>query len=325
MKMLTSVAAACGLAALSIAGAAQAASLTADQILNQFNLVTFGDVTGSSEVEGRTLIGGNLAGSGANFYIKGADVTPSDYDGLHVGGNVSGGYHQINNAGDAYIAGDVQNMNMNGGVAYIGGGITGNVNGTRHTGQSVTIPDFEALLKATSAELSGMTGVGPQISGARAVFDAPADATGRTFFSIDGSDFDAWGELIVRAAADSTVIINVSGADIAFRENMIETDYSLGSLILWNFYEAARLELNTKIIGAVLAPYAAVTLGNPVEGSLVAQSLLLSSEVHLQPFEGTTIIPLDPAPPVGKVPLPGALPLLLAGLGALGVATRRRG
>lgn len=70
----------------------------------------------------------------------------------------------------------------------------------------------------------------------------------------------------------------------------------------------------------MLAPYASVTLGDPVEGSLVAQSVTLSSEVHLQSFEG------DDDPRAGsrsarrEGPLPGALPLLLAGVGALALA-----
>lgn len=114
------VASAC-LAVTAIFAPAAAAPLSAADILEQFNLVTFGDLDSTSEVEGRTLVGGNLKGSSSTFYTRPHQVASSPYGALTVGGNISGGFKNVNGGGDAYVAGNVQNLNMNGGTAYIGG------------------------------------------------------------------------------------------------------------------------------------------------------------------------------------------------------------
>ena len=47
-----------------VANSATAAPLSADQILNQFNLVVFGDHQLNSQVHGRAFIGGDVTGAG---------------------------------------------------------------------------------------------------------------------------------------------------------------------------------------------------------------------------------------------------------------------
>ncbi|MEJ2019575.1 MAG: choice-of-anchor A family protein, partial [Maritimibacter sp.] len=72
-----------------LGGSAQAATLSAEELLSQFNLITVGDVTGTSgsHVHGRALVGGNWSG-GSEVYTHG-DGAPSGYAALTVGGNVT--------------------------------------------------------------------------------------------------------------------------------------------------------------------------------------------------------------------------------------------
>jgi choice-of-anchor A domain-containing protein len=135
------------MAALVMTGEARAAT-TAYDLLDQFNAIVFGDFSNSADVEGRTIVGGNLTG-GASFYSK-----PSAHDGatslaaLNVYGNATAAKtYNFNNAGSAFIAGsnsasfnmngggsltvggnNAGNANLNGGNLYLGGNNSGSVN-----------------------------------------------------------------------------------------------------------------------------------------------------------------------------------------------------
>ena len=80
---------ACIAAGLLIPAPALASSISAQEILQQFNLVTFGDVISSSQhVDGRTYIGGSV--SGGDYVQHPGDVPPSAYAGLTIGGSATG-------------------------------------------------------------------------------------------------------------------------------------------------------------------------------------------------------------------------------------------
>jgi choice-of-anchor A domain-containing protein len=103
-------------------GRAAATTLTDSQIFSQFNAVIFGNFNASSEVEGRTVVGGNVT-SGSNFTIK-SGLNPSSFGALSVYGSVTdSGVLNIDNGGSVAIAGSNSakfNLN-NGGSAYVGG------------------------------------------------------------------------------------------------------------------------------------------------------------------------------------------------------------
>ena len=42
------------------------------QVMREYNLVVLGNLKSSSEVEGRTFVGGNLTGNSSNYFIKGS-------------------------------------------------------------------------------------------------------------------------------------------------------------------------------------------------------------------------------------------------------------
>ena len=61
-------------------------SLTAQQTLGQFGLVVLGNLQSSSDVDGRTFVGGTLTGNG-NFAQR--SLPASAYAGLTVLGNAT--------------------------------------------------------------------------------------------------------------------------------------------------------------------------------------------------------------------------------------------
>jgi choice-of-anchor A domain-containing protein len=112
------------------AGRASATTLTDSQIFGQFNAVIFDNFSASSEVEGRTVVGGNVTG-GSNFEIH-TGLEASTFGALTVYGNVTdSGSLNIDNGGSVTIAGsNSASFNLNtGGSAYVGGNNSGTLTG----------------------------------------------------------------------------------------------------------------------------------------------------------------------------------------------------
>ncbi len=308
-----------------MAAPAYAAPLTPIEILDQFNLVTFGDVDSTSEVEGRALIGGDLKGPSSTYFTR--PVSPSAYGALTVGGNVIGGYKNVNNSGKVVVGGNVENMNLNGGSAQIGGSITGNVNGNKQTGVAVVIPDFEVVMTEFSGNLATLTAnSGIVKSGNKATFAATPDSDGMAVFSItDGSSFfNSIGEIDFSLNSADTLIINVSGLTMTISENFLGgIGATIASKTIWNFFEAEEINFGAEFFGTVLAPKANISNQNSLNGSVIVQNFFQRGEVHVASFTGD--VPSfnpDPGPGGSEIPAPGALAIFI--LSGLGLAAARR-
>jgi choice-of-anchor A domain-containing protein len=113
---------------------ARADVLTAQQILSQFNLVDLGNLSSSSEVEGRTFVGGDLSGNSSTYGTR--TLSASSYATLTVDGAVSASVN-VNTGGIAVGNGISGGANLNGNTAsQVGGTITGQAN---FNGGSVTL------------------------------------------------------------------------------------------------------------------------------------------------------------------------------------------
>ena len=120
----------CVAASLLAATPVHAQALTASQILQQFNAVIFGNFASSADVEGRTVIGGNVTG-GASFYIDpSAHEASSTFAGVSVyGASNGGGSINVDDGGGITVAGlNNATLSLNGGNSvYIGGANSGNI------------------------------------------------------------------------------------------------------------------------------------------------------------------------------------------------------
>lgn len=79
-----------GLMAAAIPSLAAASPVVGIDALKEWNLIVLGDLTSSSEVEGRTFVGGNLNGNSSNYQIRSVPASSYAVPGLTVVGNVLG-------------------------------------------------------------------------------------------------------------------------------------------------------------------------------------------------------------------------------------------
>ncbi|MDD4913541.1 MAG: choice-of-anchor A family protein [Methylococcales bacterium] len=168
---------------------AHADFVEAVSLLDKYNLITTGNVTSYSEVDGNALIGGNL--TGGNYHIHNTSTAaPALTVGGNVGGNVnvngpgldvggsiqgnvnmngggnayagsvSGGATLQNNAngnGSSYVVGNIAGaVNTNGGGTYYGGALTGTANGAIHTDVTMTF-NPQSVAEAAANTLSGFS------------------------------------------------------------------------------------------------------------------------------------------------------------------------
>lgn len=326
------------LVASTVSSVAMATPLTAQEVLTQFNLVTLGDATSYSHVDGRSFIGGSVAGG---EYAGHADaIRPSAYAGLTVlqsASNVTVNSHgaavlgnltnsTVQNGGSAAVLGNATADSFNGGVpAYVKGTSSGNnYNGGKLTAAPATLDaatstDFSAVLSGLSASLSHLasTGSSVTIDGNKATFNAVANAQGMAVFDLTAIDTQLFrlGEFSFRLNGATTVIFNVDATSLDFSTNFLDDSaHSLSGNSIWNFYNATDLTINNQFGGAVLAPSAQLTNGNNIEGDVLVSRLTQRGEIHASQFTGA----------VSAVPEPGSLAMLLGGLALIAATTRRQ-
>lgn len=298
------------------AAPAFAVPLTAEEILEQFNLVVFGDLASTSDVEGRTYIGGDLNSAGASYFTKGNEAAPSDLAALIVGGDVNGGPFQVNHGGSAVVGGDLNGqINLDvGGIRYVAGMVNVPQNGDSGSTVEgpVEIPDFETPLRQLSGDMAGLAANSTaSIEGSKGIFTGTPDSNGLAVFWIDGVDFFGTVtdlEFLVDGAG--TVIVNVAGGviDIAagFLDGIGET---IADSIVWNFYEATDVTIQTAFYGSILAPNALVSNASLIAGSVVANEFIQNGAIQLAPPSSTDV----PEPASALLLLPALLGLLMVG------------
>lgn len=343
------------LACAAFTASAHAAPLIASEVLQQFNLVVFGNAKSSSHVDGRAYIGGNV--TGGDYVLHAKDMPASEYAGLVVGGNasnlnVNGGGISVGgnlsnaniNTGSAYVSGNASSVNFNGGSAYVGGSTSGtNFNGGRSYA-AATQPStaaIESTMRDLALQLAGLpsTGSTVSISGNKATFNAVADANGLAVFDLTSIDTALFklGEFEFNLGSADTVIFNVDDLVISIFANFLGgSAQAIGSNVIWNFYNATDITLYSQFGGSVLAPNATLTNYNNIEGSVVVSSIDQRGEIHLQPFSGdlppgtpdlpptTPVPPPTPdLPPENHVPEPGSLALMLTALLAMVTLSRQ--
>jgi choice-of-anchor A domain-containing protein len=296
-----------GLVLLAVPAAAHAQQNT---LLRDWSLISFGNASSSSNIEGRAMIGGNLTGPASDY---GTRLTPASnflgQDVLRVGGTIN-----------------KQNINMAAGNIRHGSTVSGNTNfngGGQRVLDAATasmVNDARLLLTADSAFYRNLPATGsvaiPTGQPTGVTFNAvPQGALSRAVFNLPAGFFAAntIQQIDINLNGASGVLINVPGTSINFTSNAnfvgnFNTN-NARSRVIWNFYEATTINLQGKAFqGAILAPFAALTHQGVISGSVAVASINQQSEIHLPGFAAV-------------IPTPGSAALALVGTLA---ATRRR-
>lgn len=326
--------------AIGLVAQAHAASLSALDMLQQFNVVVLNNDTSTSHVDGRTYVGGNL--TGGNYAQHPATTPASAYSGLTVkgsasnvtvnslgasiGGNLS---NSTVNSGPATVAGNASSVNFNG-IAAVGGTTSGvNFNGGTYANPATAIAnaqavanstDFASTMQSTSDQLKSLASTGSSVtlSGNTATFNATV-TNGVAVFDLTGSENDIFsaGEFAFNLNGASSVVINTDVSNVSIAANFLANSaVDLASSIIWNFWNATSITINSQFGGSILAPQATLTNNQNIEGGVYVNTLYQNGEIHQNAYTGNL-----PSP----VPLPGSMGLMLSALAALGALRYRKG
>lgn len=292
---------------------AHAATLSATELLQQFNLITTGDVTGTGgfHADGRVLAGGNYTvGAGSVVFMNGKGAA-SDFDELIVAGTVANQVH-LNNGGDAAVGGGKANVNLNGGGAKVD-----------YTAASAP-HDYAKVLSDYSKTLSGLD-ASEGVKRQENKFDVSGVTGPTAVINLKEADITAQRDFNFTFGAADWIVLNILATDDdkAFQMNSVKVQpgAATASKVIWNFIGFDSVTFDGLFQGTILADGALVkTLAGNIEGSVFAGGFDGRSELH---YIGLGELPhqdVSPAP----VPLPAAAPLLLAGIAALAALRRRR-
>ena len=285
-------------------------------------------------------VGGNVTG-GTKQINNGAS--------LQVGGNLDSGAN-MNGGGSVRVDGNATKVNANGAAVYVdgnvkqtnakdiyyGGTISGS-NGTKHAGDHSAnglqaqiqqqAADYTQELTDTSAYLAGLDPTNTLTYSKdkqQAIFDAGL-GKGVAVFAISDLNAALKTQSQLKFAFPTTydmVVINVAGTKVTLPGGInFSAVTNLGQKVIWNFYEANSVDLGSKSwFGTVLAPNADLRIGNYIEGSVAAKTLLQNGEVHMNNFAA----PASVTELRAAVPEPATWAMLILGFGAAGAMLRRR-
>ncbi len=281
--------------------------------LSEWNLIVRNDLAlSTSEVDGSALIGGSLLGGTSNYAVQG--VTASSGDALAVGGFLDSGVTvNLNNSGNFRIgslANQLGTVNLNGGIAIGDASVASTAATYGSLGESLS--DLYSMMTPNGA----VDGAG-NLSASPVMYDGQSVAV----YNVTQSQWNGLGQFNLNLGSADSVIINFihdgSGiVNLNAPPNIIGGfNQANSSRILWNFGDATQVTVNNSFNGALLAPYASLSItGGGVNGSVLVDSIAMQgAEIRGAVYTGYT-----PA-----IPVPGVVSALVLGVPCV-VRRRRR-
>lgn len=292
-----------------LSGAVVASSLLAGGVtasataLTDFGLIAFGDLDGTSNVQGRTFVGGDIVGGTKDFVTQPRTPGPvsttglNEADGLIVGGQIFPQQIQVNNQSNVRVGGASTDARIN--------------NAQLVTFSDPEVPTIAASITAdvaaTGSFLAGLTANSTVdlSDGNNAVFNSTPDASGVAVFELETSFFNRNGGFDLEGNLDADFFVFLVNGSGDFRSgtalNVFNNEFGQDEFlerIVFSFAGFDSVELSNGLGGSVFAPDADFTLRSPVRGTVVANNVNLLAQIGL---------------PTSSVPEPGTAALVLAG------------
>jgi choice-of-anchor A domain-containing protein len=288
---------------------------------------------------GNITVGDTVTGAITN--TNGGDIT--------IGGQATGIINNVG-GGNITVSGSITNIlnNQNGGDIIVGGDIvyaynnegggTATVAGYHNGGVSspvslpavslgINVQDIRTRFEILSTELSTLSTNGiieagnlltPDSSGGTTVTPPSGTETPSEIlvFNVDGTFFNS--DAPTFSNSEITTVVNVAGANFTITDFDFDDEFEN---VVFNFYEAVTLDIDSTFGASILAPFADTENTSEIKGSLVTNNYINSGIVSPPVFEGD-LTPWEPEPPV-TVPVPASAWLFFSAL--LGMAIFRRG
>jgi choice-of-anchor A domain-containing protein len=288
---------------------------------------------------GNITVGDTVTGAITN--TNGGDIT--------IGGQATGIINNVG-GGNITVSGSITNIlnNQNGGDIIVGGDIvyaynnegggTATVAGYHNGGVSspvslpavslgINVQDIRTRFEILSTELSTLSSNGiieagnlltPDSSGGTTVTPPSGTETPSEIlvFNVDGTFFNSDAPTFFNS--EITTVVNVAGANFTITDFDFDDEFEN---VVFNFYEAVTLDIDSTFGASILAPFADTENTSEIKGSLVTNNYINSGIVSPPVFEGD-LTPWEPEPPV-TVPVPASAWLFFSAL--LGMAIFRRG
>lgn len=286
-------------------------------LLEEHNLVTVGNVDAQSlHVYESTLIGGNLNSTSVTFGERmvdfGTELNEDDTS-LTVAGAIKATQGQsISAKGHVLVEQTLNNVvQINASQTKVNGTYVNNAKSVHSEDLLGTSDEILANLTKASDAFSAMDTNSEVVieNGTKHVFETNGVAANEyAVFSVDenSSLFNNTNNQEIQILTNELagIIVNVAGTDIDFHGNFVGGSNNNYGNIIWNFYEALTIDLSSAFYGSILAPFAALTSANDIDGSVGVDSLSSrhSGQIHNQ----LNII----KPPV-EVPEPSVWALIL--------------
>lgn len=253
----------------------------------EFNAFIFDDYACTSDAEGRVAVGGNMTVSGYSVADKLTPEEVSTYnkDMLIVGGNLT------YSSGRVYYG----NIRVGGTVdmpSYVPDGKL-----IKNKPIPIDFAAEEASLRSLSTQLSQLTPNGT-VEAKWGALSLKGDGTNALqIFKLDGQQMlNAHTFDVQNIAAGATILFNISGATAGLTNMSMESLAPFQTTTLFNFYEAATLQLGgIAVRGSILAPFA--TVNNPqgvIWGTIIAASWNGPMQQNHVPFTGQITIEQEP-------------------------------
>jgi choice-of-anchor A domain-containing protein len=272
-----------------------ARATTISSTLSQWNLILSGNLSGITDIQGNTYVGGNVnLSNSADFGNSDSNTATPGNVSLAVGGSFTTGNPSHVDSGNAVIGGNLTgNINMNSG-------------GTLSHGNPAALPasPVSTVASASQSWAATASNSASSVNGNQLTFNCVSTQP-VAVFNISALQLFAQNQSIglSLAAATQNVIINVTGASVTelSSNNFTSAFTSLGNEVIFNFYQATTISFQgSSIYGYVIAPNAAVTDSTPIIGGLMAASLNTTSEVELAgtPNYGNLTVPNGSGSPI---------------------------
>jgi choice-of-anchor A domain-containing protein len=287
--------------------------------LGAFNLVTTGNLSDNSDVQGRVLVGGTLNTSNFNFggHLSGSNLTPPG----GIFNALGSGVTSLSNNGHNFIFGSGHTI---GGVTASPSAVTPYTTGLASYLSSVSA-GYAAL--ATNSTINSNDPNQIKFAASPSLINGQSVAV----FSVDQSFFTGNGTVssLTGVGATTTVVVNVTGAAAALNYGNLNFS-SFQNLndqanIIFNFENATALNNITNLGGSILAPNATLSTGSSLVGSVYLKSISNTGEIDAPKVNGTEVTGFAGFVPSVAVPEPASIVSSLIGLVlAGGVAWRQR-